>query len=439
MKKNIAIKVQNISKIYKLYSKPIDRLKESLNPFGRKYHKDFYALKNISFEIKKGETVGIIGRNGSGKSTILKIITGVLQPSSGKVIVNGKISAILELSSGLNPELNGIENIYLNATINGLSKEEIDQKLEQIVEFSELGDFIYQPLKMYSSGMKARLAFSIAINVDPDILIVDEALAVGDAAFQRKCFARMEEIRKKGATILFVSHSAESIVSLCNRAIWLHKGDMILDGEPKLVTGLYMKYSNENVIDKSKILEEFENIKNKKYELNNLDNVEKVSDDKSIEEYFDPTLIPTSTISYDEKGARISNVVLTTLDGKKVNVVKKNKEYILQYEVEIMQKLDNVNCGFSLKTEKGIAISGGTININKFLGQKVVDNKRLLLKWQIKLNLNPGFYFFNTGISNNKKHIHRILDAYVIKILPEKNDYLKATGLCDMIKKVEIC
>ena len=258
MNKNTAIKVQNLTKTYKLYDKPIDRLKESLHPLKKKYHKEFYALNNVSFEIKKGETVGIIGKNGSGKSTLLKIITGVLTPTAGRVSIHGKISAILELGAGFNPEMTGLENIYLNTSINGMNKAQTDKKIDEIVAFAELGEFIHQPIKTYSSGMKARLAFAVSINVEPDILIVDEALSVGDSAFQRKCFAKMEEIRAKGATILFVSHSEGSIVSLCNRAIWISNGNQIIDGTPKLVTGLYMKHINENKIDKSKIEKEYE-------------------------------------------------------------------------------------------------------------------------------------------------------------------------------------
>ena len=203
MNKNTAIKVQNLTKTYKLYDKPMDRLKESLHPLKKKYHKDFYALNDVSFEIKKGETVGIIGKNGSGKSTLLKIITGVLTPTSGRVNVNGKISAILELGAGFNNEMTGIENIYLNTSINGMNKQETNKIIDEIVDFAELGEHIYQPIKTYSSGMKARLAFAVAINVDPEILIVDEALSVGDVRFQQKCLRRMEEFKAQNKTILF--------------------------------------------------------------------------------------------------------------------------------------------------------------------------------------------------------------------------------------------
>lgn len=228
--KEVLIEVDNVSKVYKLYEKPIDRLKESLNLSKKKYHKEFYALKNISFQICKGETVGIIGTNGSGKSTLLKIITGVLSPTSGKAGVNGKISALLELGAGFNMEYTGVENIYLNGTMFGYSKKEIDEKLNSIIEFADIGDFVYQPVKTYSSGMFARLAFSVAINVEPNILIVDEALSVGDMAFQEKSITKMKELRDKGTTILFVTHSLPTVRNFCERAIWINKGVIVKDG-----------------------------------------------------------------------------------------------------------------------------------------------------------------------------------------------------------------
>ena len=358
MNKNTAIKVQNLTKTYKLYKEPIDRLKEALNPFKKSYHNDFHALKNVSFEIKKGETVGIIGRNGSGKSTLLKIITGVLTPSSGRVAIHGKISAILELGAGFNPEMSGLENIYLNTSINGMNKEATDKKIDEIRAFAELGEFIHQPLKTYSSGMKARLAFAVAINIDPDILIVDEALAVGDAAFQRKCFAKMEQIREAGATILFVSHSEGSIVSLCSRAIWLSNGEKIIEGEPKLVTGLYMKNSQKKQINKVEIEKELIELgKNSGKDDEKKEQVQK-KETKKIEEFYDPSLKPKSTIYYEEKGAKISDVKVTTLDGKEVNVLVQENEYILNLCVETDIDFEDVRFGAALKNNQGIYYSG---------------------------------------------------------------------------------
>ena len=221
MSEDIVIDVRNLSKCYKLYDRPVDRMKEALSPLRRNYHRDFYALQDISFTVRRGETVGIIGKNGSGKSTLLKMVTGVLTPSGGSKDIRGRISALLELGAGFNPEFTGIENIYMNGTIMGYSRQEMDAKVQDIVSFADIGDFIHQPVKMYSSGMFARLAFAVAINVEPDILIVDEALSVGDVFFQNKCFKRFEDLKKSGVTILFVSHDMGSIRQLTSRVLWL--------------------------------------------------------------------------------------------------------------------------------------------------------------------------------------------------------------------------
>ncbi len=242
MNENIAIKVTNITKIYHLYDKPQDRLKEALHPLRKSYHHDFYALKDVSFEIKKGETVGIIGKNGAGKSTLLKLITGVLTPTSGTVAVDGKISSLLELGAGFNPEMTGLENIYLNGTLMGFTHEEMDSKINAILEFADIGEFIHQQVKTYSSGMFARLAFSVAINVEPDILIVDEALSVGDARFQAKCIRKMEQIASNGVTIVFVSHDMQSIKKFCKDIIWINNGIVRQKGAPDAILDDYMSF-----------------------------------------------------------------------------------------------------------------------------------------------------------------------------------------------------
>ncbi len=242
MMNNIAIKVSHLTKVYKLYDKPVDRLKESLHPLKKKYHKEFYALNDVSFEIKKGETVGIIGKNGAGKSTLLKIITGVLTPSSGHVHVNGRIASLLELGAGFNPEYTGVENIYLQGTLMGYTKEEMESKIQAILDFADIGDFVYQPVKMYSSGMFARLAFAVAINVDPDILIVDEALAVGDMRFQLKCMDKFNDFREAGKTILFVTHDINSIKRFCTFCVWIKNGQIESIGNTDQVTDRYVDY-----------------------------------------------------------------------------------------------------------------------------------------------------------------------------------------------------
>jgi len=237
----IAIEVNNLTKTYKLYEDNKKRIIEGLFPFAKVQHKDFNALEDVSFQIRKGEIVGIIGKNGSGKSTLLKIITGVLTPSQGEVKENGRISALLELGSGFNPEYTGIENIYLNGTLCGIARSEMKKKVDDIADFADIGDFIYQPVKNYSSGMFVRLAFAVAINVEPDILIVDEALAVGDAAFQAKCMARMNQIMKSGATVLFVTHDMNTVKQLCQRCIYLENGIKIMEGPAEELADIYLK------------------------------------------------------------------------------------------------------------------------------------------------------------------------------------------------------
>ncbi len=237
-----SIEVENLSKVYKLYNKPSDRLKETLIPLKKSYHKDFYALKDLSFKISPGETVGFVGKNGSGKSTLLKLLTEVLTPTQGTLKINGKVSALLELGAGFNGEYSGMENIYLNGTIQGYTREEMDAKVDDIVKFADIGEYIYQPVKTYSSGMFVRLAFAVAINVEPDILIVDEALAVGDIRFQLKCMDKFLEFKEKGITILYVSHDINSIKRFCSRAIWINEGRLEEDGDVDYVTDKYLDY-----------------------------------------------------------------------------------------------------------------------------------------------------------------------------------------------------
>lgn len=236
------IQIEHLQKMYHLYDKPIDRLKEVLHPRRKSYHKAFYALRDISLTINRGESVGIVGVNGSGKSTLLKIITGVLNPTEGKVETYGKVAALLELGAGFNPEYTGRDNIYLNGTMMGYSEEEMAQRVQPIIDFADIGDFIDQPVKTYSSGMFARLAFAVAINVSPDILIVDEALAVGDTRFQVKCIDKMKELKDQGTTILFVSHATEQIKRFCTRAVWIREGCIYEDGEASQVVDLYDNY-----------------------------------------------------------------------------------------------------------------------------------------------------------------------------------------------------
>lgn len=251
MSSSLAIKAQHLGKAFQLYDRPIDRLKQMVMRGRKRYYKEFAALHDVSFELRKGEVLGLVGRNGAGKSTLLQLICGTLTPSGGQVSVHGRVAALLELGAGFNPEFTGQENIYLNASILGLSKAEIDERYDAIVEFSGIADFIHQPVKTYSSGMYVRLAFSIATSVDPDILVIDEALSVGDGAFARKSFDRIMRLKEKGATILFCSHSVYQIEALCTRALWLDKGLVQLLGDPATVVAGYQAFLDRDAVSQS--------------------------------------------------------------------------------------------------------------------------------------------------------------------------------------------
>jgi len=412
------IKARNLTKIYHLYDQQTDRFKEALSLTKKKYHKDFYALKNVDFNISRGEIVGIIGRNGSGKSTLLKMLAGILTPSSGSIHVRGKINAMLELGAGFNPELTGIENIELQGALNGYNKTDMKDKIEDIKAFAEIGEFVYQAVKTYSSGMKARLAFAFAIHVDPEIMIIDEVLSVGDAAFQRKCFAKIESFREQGKTILFVSHSIGQVIELCHRVIWLHKGEKVIDGDTKLVAGLYEKYGMKNDLKLLSIQEDFLKMQSHK------------ASQKKLKEtsltLFNSKLKPKSTIVYETNGAKISNVQILTKDYEKANILKQGCEYYYSYDVVFDKMYKEVNLAILLKTVTGFIIGGKEVPLvkNRCL-TSIQPNICYNIKWKFKNILNSGNYFFNSGVNtiiNDEKIIlHRIIDAYMFKVLPKKD------------------
>lgn len=308
---DIAIKIEHLTKVYKIFDKATDRVREALNPFGKRYSKDFYALNDLNIEIKKGETVGIIGKNGAGKSTLLKIITGVLTPTSGNIHVNGRIASLLELGAGFNPEMTGIENIYMNGGIMGYSKEDMDARLQNIVDFADIGEFINQPVKMYSSGMFARLAFAVNAFVEPDILIVDEALSVGDMKFQVKCMDKMKSLMDGGCTVLFVSHDINAIRRLCTRAVWFNSGTLMLDGDVNFVADRFLesmdctekKENNDEVKEHHKIYAGNNDIGN----IIEFKVMNKNGEEQDVFQYNEPVII---NVKYEVKDDNLENVVL---------------------------------------------------------------------------------------------------------------------------------
>jgi len=373
MNNDIAIKVENLTKVYHLYDKPQDRLKEALNPFKKSYHHDFYAMENVSFEIKKGETVGILGRNGAGKSTLLKMITGVLTPTSGSIEINGKIASLLELGAGFNPEMTGIENIYLNGTLMGFTKEEMDKKIDNIITFADIGEFIYQPAKMYSSGMYARLAFAVSINVEPDILIVDEALSVGDTLFQAKCFAKFREFQTKGVTIIFVTHSMDLILRYCNVVCLLNKGEMIDYGEPQDIIDQY-----------NKLILNYSNTHSPRSPGD--------EDDGKGTFQFNP-----DENRYGDGRAVIADVGIFTPDGEAAQTLKQLDEYEFRLKICFYDRIDSPIVAFTVRDVYGKDITGTNTLFNHQEIGVVESGEVIEVSFSQKMMLSGGGYLLSCG------------------------------------------
>lgn len=427
MKDDIAIKVENLSKCYQIYDQPRHRLMQMLWRGHKQFYREFWALKDISFEIRKGETVGIIGRNGSGKSTLLQMICGTLNPTSGSIVTRGRIAALLELGSGFNPEFTGRENVFMNASILGLNQDQTAAKYDEIVAFSEIGEFIDQPVKSYSSGMVMRLAFAVAIQIDPDILVVDEALSVGDERFQRKCFSRIEAIRARGATILFVSHSAGQIVQLCDRALLLDAGELLEEGAPKRVVGHYQKLLYAPMELESSLREAIRRGQSEAGQepLESRSAAEpQVFGSKTPGEYYDPHLIPTSKLSYASHGVNIRSPEVTTLDGLRVNQLRVDGTYRYSYLVEFEVPASAVRFGMLIKSVTGVELGGAaTSRASGDLLDFVAAGSRVKIGFTFQCRLNPGTYFLNAGVlgevNQAETFLHRIIDAAMIRVLPD--------------------
>jgi lipopolysaccharide transport system ATP-binding protein len=450
MSSEIAIKVENLSKCYQIYDQPRDRLKQFILPrlqrlsgsTAKQYYREFWALKGVSLEVKKGETVGIIGRNGSGKSTLLQMICGTINPTSGNIQTNGRIAALLELGSGFNPEFTGRENVYMNASVLGLLNDEIDARFDEIVAFADIGKFIDQPVKTYSSGMVVRLAFAVAISVAPDILIVDEALSVGDELFQRKCFSRIETIRKAGATILFVSHAGSTIVELCDRAVLLDANELLAIGRPKRIVSRYQKllyaplemreYLREEIrLESTKILAYQDKTIQERSLAINTPPIEK---NQELPDSFDPALRPVSTIAYASYGAIIHGPALYTATGDLVNNLTRGKTYYYRYTVSFERAASNVRFGMLIKTISGVELGGGT-SANSYRNSLpfVEVGKDYVVEFEFCCLLNAGVYFLNAGVlgevSGSETYLHRLIDVALFRVMSE-NEYM-GTGIVD--------
>jgi hypothetical protein len=427
MDKNLAISVQGVSKIYKLYDKPIDRLKEAVSLTHKSYHRDFFALSDISFEVKKGETVGIIGTNGSGKSTILKIITGVLSPTTGTAEVSGNISALLELGAGFNSEYTGLENIYMNGTMMGFSRQEMERRMDDILRFADIGDFVNQPVKTYSSGMFVRLAFALAINVDPEILIVDEALSVGDVFFQAKCYRRMEEMMKNGTTILMVSHDMGSIIKYCDKVVLLNRGHFVAQGEAGKMVDLYKKILANQTDELAEAL-----IEEKKEALGLP--VEATVSDKRMKDRMN---LNPEVQEYGDGRASFEDFGTLDARGNVTNLLLKGEMFTIRERIRFHAPIENPIFTYTLRDKKGTDITGTNTLFEGTEIKPVKDGDVYTVSFRQKMNLQGGEYLLSmscTGYENGEHVVyHRLYNVLSLTVISNKN----TVGFYDMGSEVE--
>jgi len=423
---NIAIKVENLSKCYQIYAAPRDRLKQFVLPRLQRltgqmpcqYYREFWALKDVSFEVKKGETVGIIGRNGSGKSTLLQMICGTLNPTSGSVQTNGRIAALLELGSGFNPEFTGRENVYMNATVLGLHQDEIDARFDDIVAFADIGDFIEQPTKTYSSGMLVRLAFAVAINVEPEILIIDEALAVGDAAFQRKCIRKISELSDNGVTLLFVSHDIEAVRKICKEALYLSRGLVLASGMAKDVCIHYER----NLFGAAK--------------GGKISPQEAVNDQGTL----DPDLLITNEQIYGDGRAHILDIAVTNEYRKKINVLYPSAKIIISYRAIFLASAVRPIFGMMITNREGICVFG-TNSLGHSISQRgYLNGDEVTIEFSLTNNLGPGIYYLTCGIHSNENseglvYLQRRMDALIFKTVMHEG--IRIGGTVNLYPKID--
>ena len=449
--KKTAIQVKDLEKAYKLYDKPSDRLKEALG-FGRKKrYKEHYALKGVDMSIYQGETVGIIGTNGSGKSTILKIITGVLNPTKGSVNVNGRISALLELGAGFNMEYNGIENVYLNGTMIGFSKKEIDAKMDEILGFADIGDYVYQPVKTYSSGMFVRLAFAVAINIDPEILIVDEAMSVGDVFFQAKCYHKFEEFKKMGKTIVFVSHDLGSISKYCDRVVLLNQGVKLGEGTPKEMIDAYKQVlvgqyplpheEDASLLDDEEIGAAAARAGKRHAGGENLEDSgakEETMQDGAGEEDSTGACVNPDLLEYGTKQALIESYYITDEAGRNCSAVLKGGQCSIHMKVCFKENICEPIFAFTIKNIKGVEITGTNTMVEKAFLEPVKAGSVKHIVFTQNLDLQGGEYLLSLGVTGYEKEdftvYHRLYDVMNLTVISDKD----TVGFYDTNSKIEV-
>ncbi len=429
MKENAAIRVEHLTKMYKLYDRPSDRLKESLGLTRKKCYREHYALRDVNFTVNKGETIGIIGTNGAGKSTILKVITGVLTPTEGRVIVDGRISALLELGAGFNMEYTGIENIYLNGTMIGFSEEEIDARLSDILAFADIGDFVNQPVKMYSSGMFVRLAFAVAINIDPEILIVDEALSVGDVFFQAKCYRKFEEFKKEGKTILFVSHDLGSISKYCDRVVLLDHGTKLDEGSPKEMVDLYKRVLVHQA--PGEVEEE-----QPKAEVQAAERL--FAGESQEVRWLSPHEMNPGVLEYGDKRGEMTGFQVLDAQGLPTTTIEKGTEFTMKVRVLYHEEISDPIFAFTIKDMRGTEITGTNTMFERISIPVRKPGETDVVSFTQRADLQGGEYLISFGLTGYREGeftvYHRLYDVCSLNIISTKN----TVGFYDMNSQIVV-
>lgn len=424
MGEEIAISLKNVSKCYKRYPRPVDRLKEILLP-GKSRADEFWALRDINLEVLKGETLGLIGQNGSGKSTLLQIIAGTLMPTTGEVQVNGRVSALLELGSGFNPEFTGQQNVFFNGRILGLTQEEIEAKFDDIAAFAEIGDFINHPVKTYSSGMVLRLAFAVVANTEPKILIVDEALAVGDAKFQARCMKRIRQLKEQGVTILFVSHDSGSVKMLCKRAVLMNYGKILETGEPKEVVNHYIAIlsSTETQIDDSEQIALSEN---------SVNNEEIISPEQN--ECVDTS--PTNPMHrHGNKMVIINDVKIKDLNNRELNKLETGAIFKIEVLLQAKTKVSDLVVGISIRNLMGLVIYGTNTRLMNVELPILEKNQQVTVIFKAPCHFNKGVYTLTVGLHSEEGMSYDWVDELVVF---EVNNSDSCEGIVDVKSRVEV-
>lgn len=437
MTQPIAIQAENLGKCYRIFRSPRARLAQSFLGERRRLYEEIWALRGVSFSMPSGTTLGVVGRNGSGKSTLLQLLCGTLSPSEGSLRCEGRVAGLLELGSGFNPEFNGLENVFLNASLLGLNRCEIEEKLDAILAFADIGEYVNQPVKTYSSGMALRLAFAVQANIDPDILIVDEALAVGDELFQKKCYARLSQLKASGTSILLVTHSCAQIIQHCDQALLLHKGRPQLLGKPSLVTTTYQQLSNAPDVEWGPVIARKRALQQAADQAEaeaKADMQASPSDHQAAGDGVDSALVPKSREIYASRGVEIQSIGIETPDGVPINQIPFRSAFQLRFRYQAAATLpaQELRCACHIASTQGLRITGQRFPMPGDLFT-VQPGQAWELVFGFGPGLLPGVYFVGGGVRSENHpdgFLHRVVDYVAFRVLASPES--APAGLCDL-------